>query len=74
MTGVKKWVIIYDTTKDLTKIDTNKKIEFHDIPADLNAAFGLEIPRELLSESQLKEKQKAEASSADEEESLSEEE
>ena len=54
--------------------DTNKKIEFHDIPADLNAAFGLEIPRELLSESQLKEKQKAEASSADDEESLSEEE
>lgn len=47
--------------------DTANKVEFHEIPADLKASFGLEIPDELLSESQLKEKQKAAAANPAEE-------
>lgn len=54
--------------------DTGKKPEFRDLPADLPASFHIELPKELLSEKQLKEREKAVQSEASSEEPLSPEE
>ncbi|MDO4203145.1 MAG: hypothetical protein Q4D07_01405 [Selenomonadaceae bacterium] len=53
--------------------NTDKKLEFHDVPADA-VAFGIQIPWELLSEQQLKEQEKAAKAEETDEDSQAEEE